>query len=131
MIKIIFFCFVFLTTFFINWLAEARSSIEINEKIACETGYYMSPICGSDGETYDNLDVLKCAQKKKYGQRINLQFKRKEGCWVFERYGVEPCTMFCILMVLSALGLAFVQILKMWRTSSIKKDGSTSKIMTA
>lgn len=96
MIKIIFFCFVFLTTFSINWLAEARSSIEINEKIACETGYYMSPICGSDGETYDNLDVLKCAQKKKYGQRINLQFKRKEGCWVFERYGVEPCTMFCV-----------------------------------
>lgn len=96
MIKIIFFCFVFLTTFSIDWLAEARSSIELDERILCETGYYMSPVCGSDGETYPNIDVLKCAQKKQYGQRINLQFKREGSCWVFESYGVEPCTMFCV-----------------------------------
>lgn len=36
-----------------------------------------------------------------------------------------------ILMVLSALSLALVQILRMWRASSLKKDESTSKIMTA
>lgn len=28
-----------------------------------------------DGETYDNLDVLQCAQRREYGKDVNLQFK--------------------------------------------------------
>lgn len=91
--KIILFSFVFVTIYSSNWLSEARSFIEINEITACETEYYMSPLCSSDGETYGNEDVLKCAQKKQYGQRINLQFKRDGDCWAFEKYGVERSTM--------------------------------------
>lgn len=96
MTKILLFCFVFLTTFSNKWLAEARNRIELDEEINCEIGYYISPVCGSDGETYDNYDELKCAQKKQYGQRLNLQYKRNGECWAFEKYGVEPCTMFCV-----------------------------------
>lgn len=95
MAKITLILFVILTTYSC-YLAEARSSIEISEKIMCETGYYIREICGTDGETYVNNDVLECTQKKEYGKRLNLQFKHYGRCWAFEKYGLEPCTVFCV-----------------------------------
>lgn len=96
MIKILFVCCVFFTTFSINWLAEARTPIDIFEELECVNRHFINPVCGSDGETYDNIHILECAQETRYGQRIHLRFKRDGGCWVFEKYGVEPSTMICV-----------------------------------
>lgn len=40
-----------------------------------------SGVCGSDGRTYRNIDILKCVQGTEYGKQVNLQLSHEGTCF--------------------------------------------------
>lgn len=41
-------------------------------------------VCGTDGKTYKNQFILRCAQNKEYGKRVNLELSHRGFCSPWE-----------------------------------------------
>lgn len=40
-----------------------------------------SGVCGSDGRTYSDINILKCVQGTEYGKQVNLQLSHEGTCF--------------------------------------------------
>ncbi|KAL7637536.1 UNVERIFIED_CONTAM: hypothetical protein RMT77_012264 [Armadillidium vulgare] len=63
----------FSVIFFFVFIVMASSASFRNDGTQCAIPFILSPVCGTDGVTYDNNWALECEQKKNPGLRKKHQ----------------------------------------------------------